>query len=642
MFSTIQTRSETVPNSDLAEEIPTADSARQGVEAKCQGLTFEDMFNYTHMVFDLKMNDDWETAFVRGIAYINHTLADQVRTDFDSLFEPLGSDNGWLSSDEYSAVNAIATECVAQTNPRLGFRSGPAHRGGAGVNWFNASWLNDDDNPMQLEEENLMPQNHADERTCHSSPNQDCVEIPVVPLTGRDCDTTRNDPDECRMTVWLNATLKFDGLHTSDEFTMAMNATNMSHASLSITFPAASSLRVDLFEECDGRLVDEDPNNDGEAPTAGECGNDDSIGQSSRLVNINGETRLQVNLDIRYDHDDWPTGQDFFLDMTTTPLAVDNPPTWSGDAPANGTILPVADDGASIFLTAGQMAMWAGDDHDTPVVSCTGDNAWSLSSDAAGMSADAPDGSDSTSITCIAEDGAGQISEQRVWTLQVPMRLSAVSSDNSGEVTLTPTGGMPEMTAVITLRQDDGEVSSSATTVSGVTLVTVDIAGLSPGPFSVVVAATGNGMVDFNHAYNLGLNKDSQPPIITVQAGEWSGDMLELSGQFSDPDGDSVTISATISGYSWGTVNIVGNQWTITGSEVPGVTTHLVQVEACDEWGGCVTETHDAGMPSEDDPDQTPDLPGPKQDDGGGLPGFGIFAALGAIALAGVAIRRPD
>ncbi len=642
MLSMIQMPSDNMPESDLDEEISTADSARQGgVEAQCQGLTFEDMFNYTHMMFDLVIDDTWETGFVRGVAYINYTLADQVRSDFDALFEPLGSDNGWLSTDEYSAVEVIAAECVSQTNPRIGFRSGPPHRGGAGVNWFNATWLDDDDHPMQLEEENLMPMNHADERSCQSSPNQDCVEIPVVPLTGRNCDTTRNDPDECRLTIWLNATLQFDGLLSEEEFIVAMNSTNMSHATLSITYPATEGLRVSLFEECDGRMVDEDPNNDGAAPTPGGCTSDGSIEQSSRLVNIDTQTRLRVDLDIHYDHDDWPTGQDFFIDMTTTPPEQDNAPTWNTDAPANGTILPVADDGVSAFLSAGQMAMWASDDHDSPVISCTGGDGWSMSSDADGMSADAPDGSDSTSITCKAEDIAGQFSDERVWTLQVPMRLSGAVSNNSAEVTLTPTAGMPEMTAVITLRQDDGEVSSPATTVSGQTSVTVDIAGLSPGPFSVVVAASGAGMRDFSHSYELSLSKDTQPPVINVQAGEWTDDLLELNGQFSDPDGDSVTISATISGYSWGTVSITGNQWAITGSEVPGVTTHLVQVEACDQWGGCTTVAHDAGMPPEEEEEQ-PTIPGPGKDEGGGLPGFGIFAALGAIALAGVAIRRPD
>ena len=116
------------------ESAPLEAGRQQSVEAACEGLTFEDMFNYTHATFDVQMNDDWESAYVQAIAWINGTLADQVRLDLEGLFEGLpGGDNGWLSSDEYQAIDSIAAECVTQTNPRIGFRGGPPHRGGDGV-----------------------------------------------------------------------------------------------------------------------------------------------------------------------------------------------------------------------------------------------------------------------------------------------------------------------------------------------------------------------------------------------------------------------------------------------------------------------------------------------------------------------------
>lgn len=121
--------------SEVAEEIePTETTARQSsVEAACEGLTFEDMFNYTHAIFDITVNDDWASADVSAVAWINGTLSDQVRVDLESFFEGLpGGDNGYLSSDEYNAIENIAAECVTQTNPRVGFRGGPAHRGGDG------------------------------------------------------------------------------------------------------------------------------------------------------------------------------------------------------------------------------------------------------------------------------------------------------------------------------------------------------------------------------------------------------------------------------------------------------------------------------------------------------------------------------
>ena len=92
--STIQ-----LPDEIAEEDLPVETSARQNsVEAACEGLTFEDMFNYTHAIFDIRINDDWESADVSAVAWINGTLSDQVRVDLESLFEGLpGGDNGYLS-----------------------------------------------------------------------------------------------------------------------------------------------------------------------------------------------------------------------------------------------------------------------------------------------------------------------------------------------------------------------------------------------------------------------------------------------------------------------------------------------------------------------------------------------------------------
>ena len=82
---------------EVSEEIePTETTSRQNwVEAACEGLTFEDMFNYTPATFDITVNDDWASADVQAVAWINGTLSDQVRLDLEGLFEGLpGGDNG--------------------------------------------------------------------------------------------------------------------------------------------------------------------------------------------------------------------------------------------------------------------------------------------------------------------------------------------------------------------------------------------------------------------------------------------------------------------------------------------------------------------------------------------------------------------
>ena len=51
-----------------------------------------------------------------------------------------------------------------------------------------------------------------------------------------------------------------------------------------------------------------------------------------------------------YDNQDWPAAREYFIDFTTTPPEVDNPPTWNDDAPADGMILPVAGLGESEYI----------------------------------------------------------------------------------------------------------------------------------------------------------------------------------------------------------------------------------------------------------------------------------------------------
>ena len=639
---------------EMSDESAPLEAGRQqgGVEAACEGLTFEDMFNYTHATFDVQMNDDWESAYVQAIAWINGTLADQVRLDLEGLFEGIpGGNNGWLSSDEYQAIDSIAAECVTQTNPRIGFRGGPPHRGGDGVNWYNATWENTDETPLTVEEWNLMPQNHVDEQPCEDgSPNADCVEIPNIPLSpGRNCDTTINDPDECRIIVYLNGTFVFEGLTlcegclSNDEFTMAMNTSNMTNADLAWTYPALEGLRVDVFEECDGRSIDYEHNdNQGDAPVPGTCESDETISYETRLVSIDGETRLRVETHVEYDMSTWPVGQDMFFDMTTEPPDVDDPPMWTEAAPSEGNIMPIADDGVSHFVSTAQMDVWATDDQGAPLISCTGAEGWSMTSDGDGLSADAPAGIDSTTVTCKATDASNQSTDERNYTLQVPMRLSGTASGGVATVTMTPTAGMPSMDAVVTLVQDDSQTSSDSVTMNGETVVSVDLSSMSPGPFMVRISADGTGMANFDHTYDFGMSKASSPPSITVSDGFWNGETYELSGFVNDPDGDPVAITGTNDDFDWGTFQVQGNNWVASGAGVPGAVDNMLTITACDRWDQCTSIMHSAGeTPSgeDDEPVNPPVSDSEGSDDGLAVAGFIIaIVALVIIIIAVVAM----
>jgi len=206
---------------------------------------------------------------------------------------------------------------------------------------------------------------------------------------------------------------------------------------------------------------------------------------------------------------------------------------------------------------------------------------------------------------------------------------------------MTPTAGMPSMDAVVTLVQDDAQTSSNAVTMNGETVVTVELSSMSPGPFLVRINAQGNGMADFSHTYDLSMSKESTPPSVTILDGFWNGDSYELSGFVNDPDGDQVTLSGMNGGYNWGTFQIQGNNWLGWGSGIPDADANELTITACDNWNQCTSVMHSAGeTPGDSEP--TPPAPTDSDDGGGGLPGFGLVVALGAIALAGIGQQRRE
>ncbi|RUA03859.1 MAG: hypothetical protein DSY88_04590, partial [Candidatus Poseidoniales archaeon] len=210
-----------------------ATSARQ-VEADCEGLTFEDIFNYSYAHFDIDVYDTWDGAQFNLVAYVNGSMAGDLRADVDELFDGLpGGNNSYLSSDERDGLEAVGMDCVVQTYTRTGFRGGPAHRGGQGVDWNNATWVREG---MEIAEYNMLPPDSPDGRVCrHPGMSPECWEVPVYPSTVDDCGST-----SCDLIVWLNGTVDFDEASDPNDFTFAMNMTNMSNIEIDITLPLTS------------------------------------------------------------------------------------------------------------------------------------------------------------------------------------------------------------------------------------------------------------------------------------------------------------------------------------------------------------------------------------------------------------------
>ena len=207
------------------------------LEERCGSITFEDIFLYSQAIFEVRVNDDWRSAEVDARAWINWTLADEIRKDLDSFLDgiiPSGGD-GWLSTDEIELMVSIAADCLEYSITRIGIRDGPAHRGGVGVYWGNTSWENDKTNIGHF---NGVPTRHSEGRDCQGF-GQECFEVPVIPSIERDCDLDVNQSfgeDECRVELWLNASMIIDEIFDPNNFTISFNSSNMSNARLEFTF----------------------------------------------------------------------------------------------------------------------------------------------------------------------------------------------------------------------------------------------------------------------------------------------------------------------------------------------------------------------------------------------------------------------
>ena len=96
---------------------------------------------------------------------------------------------------------------------------------------------------------------------------------------------------------------------------------------------------------------------------------------------------------------------------------------------------------------------------------------------------------------------------------------------------------------------------------------------------------------------------------------------------------------------SWGSPEKSGNTWYVKGPGFASPSPNMIVITACDSWGQCSTVEHNAGqMTATASPDDSGNNEAGSEDDDedSGLPGFGLLAALGAFALAGLRASRQD
>ena len=629
----------------------------------CEGLTFEDMFEYSYAKFTVDINADYLSAQVAAVAYINYSLSDQVRFDLDDLIGTVGAPgggNGYLSNQEENMILDVTDDCIVETNPRFGFRTGEPHRGGEGVDWKNASWINDENNPLELEYWNLFPPHHPDNRSCppqsRLSATGECYEVPVAPsdaATTRNCDTTDvTSPDECQIIVWLNGTMTWAAdLANSDYFTIAMNTTNMTNAELIMSFPEKNSnegdpLRVALFEECDGRVVQHEMHQ-GSTPPVGGCTGDGTI---TETVTENSDGSLTVQVHTDFDKTEWPVGQDMFADFTNQPPPPNDPPQWTASAPADNDKIPVPLGVTMDFISVVNQGLWLTDEAgfsaiDLNCARISGD--WTIAEATDGAWQVTTNGQQASSVECtpydIDDNGDSRAGDSRVFHLFTPFTMTFDTEIQASHVfTIETADAEPVMEVTVTLFQEDGVASSTGTIPGGA--ITVDTGSLNPGEVQLRVHATGTGMSDYHYTYETILTKASQPPSITVSSAEFDGSMWQVTGVFSDPDGEAVTFTIEIDGAAGGEISTSGNTWSSQqiNFDIFSEGVHTVTVTACDESNVCttITETVDNSfLFNSGNVIEPPVVITDDSEDSGSLPAPGIavlmVAVIGALMYAG-------
>ena len=106
---------------------------------------------------------------------------------------------------------------------------------------------------VSIDEWNMVPERHESVRSCTSFGSSDCYEVPVSPGDARDCDTDVVNVDECRIELMLLGTVDLHNIQSLETLTLAMNTSNISRATYTVTAPYVEGMRVSLFEECEGR-----------------------------------------------------------------------------------------------------------------------------------------------------------------------------------------------------------------------------------------------------------------------------------------------------------------------------------------------------------------------------------------------------
>ena len=189
----------------------------------------------------------------------------------------------------------------------------------------------------------------------------------------------------------------------------------------------------------------------------------------------------------------------------------------------------------------------------------------------------------------------------------------------------------------------------TATLAADASTLSLPLEGLSPGMVMVMGQAQSSTMLDLDFMLNFGIEKASLPPVIAVNKNldgmnaTWDANGLKFSlqGDVLDPDGEEVTLSLQLCGYTTNDFLRVGSGWEIDvnivtcSAQNPPVTSYDIVLTATDESGTVTTFSVFVPDPySDDSGDESGDNVQVVEEEG--LPALSLMATL-SITLLGAA-----
>ena len=188
---------------------------------------------------------------------------------------------------------------------------------------------------------------------------------------------------------------------------------------------------------------------------------------------------------------------------------------------------------------------------------------------------------------------------------------------------------------------------------SGTAYIQGSSSNMQPGRVDVRVMVSGEGVFNMENTYLLGLLKESSPPLISISDSIWDGSKWSMQGQYSDPDGESVSFTMRVDGTTAGSVSVSGNTWStpLIDFSLWDSGDHTVEVEGCDISNKCTViyqVVNNSILFEVDEPDcealNCECDPSLCDEDGGGireiLPASGILSVIFSFALGTIFYRR--